>query len=325
MLASISSSESVSVSTATSAASSMRQPGVELVPGEDGLVLEGRPARARTDRVSNRPPVPPGGTGTRCFVLLDQFRRDVVAFQLLDQALEAVAVVEQLELSTSCPPMTMSSSSGKPGMWSFRSQLVRMVSSSRPLGSQPSALRRFSPTAPFTSWRAHQRVQRAEFLEQLHGRLGPDLVDAGHVVDRVAHQGLVIHHQPRRHAELHLDAHRVAPAVVHGVDHGHVLVHQLRQVLVATGDHRDQAALGGHARERADHVVRFHAGNVQHLPSQQLHHLVDRRDLRAQVVGHGRARRLVLGIARRGRWRRARRTRRPRSRRARRAAASASC
>ena len=36
-------------------------------------------------------------------------------------------------------------------MWSFRSQSLWIVSSARPLGSQSSALRRFSPTAPFTS------------------------------------------------------------------------------------------------------------------------------------------------------------------------------
>jgi hypothetical protein len=73
-------------------------------------------------------------------------------------------------------------------------------------------------------------------------------------------------------------------------------VDQLAQVLVAAGDHGVDPALGRHARQRSDDVVGLDARHVQHLPSQQLHHLVDRRDLRAQVVGHRRTVGLVLGI-----------------------------
>ena len=242
--------------------------------------------------------MPPGATRTRCPRCSSTSSGGTSwLLQLLDQALEAVAVVEQLELLDVLPADDDVLQLGEAG------DVVLQVAVGAD-GEQLAALGQpVQRLAQVLAHRAlhfvgarHQRVQRAEFLEQLHGRLGADLVDAGHVVDRVAHQGLVIDHQPRRHAELRLDAGRVAPSVVHGVDHGHVLVHQLRQVLVAAGDHGDQAALGGHARERADHVVGFHAGNVQHLPAQQPHHLVDRLDLRAQVVGHGRARRLVLGI-----------------------------
>ncbi|MNI65250.1 hypothetical protein D3C73_1207450 [compost metagenome] len=46
----------------------------------------------------------------------------------------------------------------------------------------------------------------------------------------------------------------------------------------------------------ADHVVRFHALNGQHRPTQRAHGAVDGFDLRRQVFRHGRTVRLVLGI-----------------------------
>jgi hypothetical protein len=141
-----------------------------------------------------------------------------------------------------------------------------------------------------------QLVQRAVLLQQLDGGLGADLVHPRHVVHRIAHQRLVVHHQRRRHAEFGRHAGHVALAVVHGVDHGDGLVHQLAQVLVAGGDHGVDAALARHAGQRADHVVGLHARHVQHLPAQQAHHFMDRLDLRPQVVRHRRAGGLVLGV-----------------------------
>ena len=143
----------------------------------------------------------------------------------------------------------MSSSAGRPGMWSFRSQSLLDRQQRAALGQPVERLAQVLADGALHLVRArHQRVQRAVFLQQLHGRLGADLVDAGHVVHRVAHQGLVVDHQARRHAELGLDAGDVALAVVHGVDHGDVFVDELAQVLVAAGDHGLDAALGRHAR-----------------------------------------------------------------------------
>ena len=73
-------------------------------------------------------------------------------------------------------------------------------------------------------------------------------------------------------------------------------VDQLRQVLVAGGDDHAVARRGGHARQRADRVVGLDAGHLEHRPAEQAHHLVDRLDLAHQVVGHRRARGLVLRI-----------------------------
>jgi hypothetical protein len=75
-----------------------------------------------------------------------------------------------------------------------------------------------------------------------------------------------------------------------------MLVHQLAQVLVAAGDDHVDALGRRGLRQGGDHVIGLHAGHGHHLPAQQLHHLVDGLDLAAQIVGHGRARGLVLGV-----------------------------
>ncbi len=182
-------------------------------------------------------------------------------------------------------------------MCSASAQSVLIVSSCAALGQPVQRLAQvLADGALDLAGAGDQLLERAVLLQQLDRRLGADLVHAGHVVHRVAHQRLVVHHQPRRHAELGLHAGQVAHLVVHGVDHRDVLVHQLAQVLVAGGDHGADAALAGQAGQRADHVVGLDAGHVQHLPAEQAHHLVDGRDLRAQVVRHRRAVGLVLGV-----------------------------
>ncbi len=139
-------------------------------------------------------------------------------------------------------------------------------------------------------------VERAVFGDPLGGRLRADLLDAGHVVDGVAHQRQVVDDALRRHAELGQHAGHVEPLVAHRVDQRDVLVDQLRQVLVAGGDDHLVAAGRGQARQRADGVVGLDARRHQHRPAEQLHHLVDRLDLPDQVFGHRRALRLVLGV-----------------------------
>ena len=133
-------------------------------------------------------------------------------------------------------------------------------------------------------------------LQPLHRGLRSDLGHAGHVVDRVADQGQVVDDALGAHAELGQHAGLVERLVRHRVDQRDLRGDQLRQVLVAGGDDHPVAAGRGHPRQRADGVVGLDAGHLQHRPAQQPHHLVDRRDLRAQVVGHRRAVRLVLGI-----------------------------
>ena len=143
-----------------------------------------------------------------------------------------------------------------------------------------------------------QLVERAVLLQPLGSGLGAHLADAGHVVHRIAHEGLVLHHLRRRHAKLGRDPGDIAALAVHGVDDGHMLVDQLAQILVAAGDDDLDALRGSHLRQGGDHVVGLDAGHGQDLPAQQLYHLVDGGDLRAQVVGHGRTGGLVLGVER---------------------------
>ena len=139
-------------------------------------------------------------------------------------------------------------------------------------------------------------LERTILGDPLRGRLRPDLLDAGHVVDRVADQRQVVDDALRRNAELGDDAGRVEPFVAHRVDQRDVLADELRQVLVAGRD--DDLVAGGRRglAQGADRIVRLDPGHRQHRPAEQLHGLVDRLDLQRQVIGHGRAIRLVVGI-----------------------------
>ena len=139
-------------------------------------------------------------------------------------------------------------------------------------------------------------VQGAVFLDPFGRRLGADLVHAGDVVHRIPHQREVVDDAVGRHAELGLDAFNVQRFIAHGVDEPHVLVHQLRQVLVAGGDQHAVARGAGPLGQGADRVVRLDAGHLQHRPAQQAHHLVDGLDLPHQVFGHRRTVAFVVWI-----------------------------
>ena len=142
----------------------------------------------------------------------------------------------------------------------------------------------------------HQLVERAVGVEPLGSGLGADLVHAGYVVHRIAHQRLIIDHQRGRHPELGRDARHVALLAIHGVDDGDMRVHQLAKVLVATRNDHALALLCSHAGQGADDVVRFHALDAQHMPAEQAHHLVDRLYLAGQILRHGRTMALVVRI-----------------------------
>ena len=71
---------------------------------------------------------------------------------------------------------------------------------------------------------------------------------------------------------------------------------QLRHVLVAGGDDRRPLQDGGLARQGADDIVRLHAGHEQQRHAHGADDVVNRRDLLAQVVRHGRAVGLVVGV-----------------------------
>jgi hypothetical protein len=77
----------------------------------------------------------------------------------------------------------------------------------RAVGSQSCTLRRFSPddALHLVGVRDHA-LERAVLLDQLARGLRAHLVDARHVVDRVAHEREVVDDALRRHAELRLHA-----------------------------------------------------------------------------------------------------------------------
>ena len=142
----------------------------------------------------------------------------------------------------------------------------------------------------------HDRRQRAVLLQPLGGGLGANLGHAGHVVHRITHQGLVVDHQVRWHAKFGLDPSHVAPAAVHGVDDGDAGVDQLRKIFIAAADgHLDALPSGNHG-QGTDHVVSLHTRHVQNFPAHQPNHLVDGHNLGAQLIRHGRAVALVLGV-----------------------------
>ena len=138
--------------------------------------------------------------------------------------------------------------------------------------------------------------QVAEFLEPLDGGLGAAARHARDIVDTVADQGQVVDDALRRHAELGDDPLPVQALVAHGIDQGDVLSYQLRQILVAGGDEGCQAAGGGAGRQGADDVVGFHFWHRQQRQPQGTDHGVERLDLLPQIVRHGRAMGLVVGV-----------------------------
>ena len=140
-----------------------------------------------------------------------------------------------------------------------------------------------------------QVVDRRVLVEPLRRGLRPDLRHARDVVGGVAHQREVVDDLLGVHVELDLHAGPVERRVGHGVDQRDAVVHQLRHVLVAGGDDHAHAGVGRAAGERADHVVRLDAGHAQQRQPLRLDGGDQRVDLRAQVVGHRRPVRLVLG------------------------------
>ncbi len=142
----------------------------------------------------------------------------------------------------------------------------------------------------------HQVVQRAVLSEPFHRRFRADFLHARYVVYRVAGQRQVIQNALRRHAKFGVHTGNVQRLVVHGVDQNHVLVDQLREILVAGGDDAAHAIPRRLLHQRADHVVGLHAFQHQQVPAGRGDGPVQRFDLTRQVVRHRRTVRLVFGV-----------------------------
>ena len=142
----------------------------------------------------------------------------------------------------------------------------------------------------------HHLLERAVLLEPLRRGLRTDLVDSRHVVHGITDERQVIEHTLGAHAELRLHPRGIEALVRHRVDEGHAVGDELREVLVAGGNHAAQTVPLGLARERADDVVRLHAVDLQQRPARGPYCVEERPDLRAEIVWHGRPVRLVLRV-----------------------------
>ena len=101
---------------------------------------------------------------------------------------------------------------------------------------------------------------------------------------------------PGGDSEPCLDPCFVQDGIVHGVDEDHLTVHELGHVLVVGRDEHPAPAVAGALGEGADDVVRLDPGNAEKGQPLGGDDLVERLDLHAKLVRHGRAVRLVLGI-----------------------------
>ena len=141
-----------------------------------------------------------------------------------------------------------------------------------------------------------QGFEIAIFDDQLGRGLDADARHARHVVGGITRQRLNLDHLLWRHAEFldhlgHADA-----AVLHGVEHRHLVGDELHQILVRGHDGRGGAALAGLSRVGGDQVVGFKAGLFEAGQVECANRLADQRELRNQIVRRRRPVRLVVGI-----------------------------
>ncbi len=138
------------------------------------------------------------------------------------------------------------------------------------------------------------RIEAAEGGDQIPGRLLPYAVNARYIVRGVAGKGEKIGDERGVYAEFSgyfLSFHH---QVLHGVDDGDRIPHELHQVFVARHDKDLRVAALKPAHEGRDHVVRLEAFLFEHGDARFLDDVLYVGELKAQVAGHGRSRRLVF-------------------------------
>ena len=124
------------------------------------------------------------------------------------------------------------------------------------------------------------------------------IASGGDVVDLVAHEREVVDDALGRNAVLFNHAVSVVELGVHRVEKRHVLVDELRHVLVARRDDDFHPFGSPFPGKRRNNVVGFDTGHDEKRPPEIRENLLKGRDLHAQIVGHRRTIRLVLGIHR---------------------------
>ena len=135
--------------------------------------------------------------------------------------------------------------------------------------------------------------ERAVFGDQLAGGLGADAEDAGHVVDRIAHQRQHVAHQFGADTELLLDLGKPDALVLHRVEHidaGRAVRRvdfgdQLHQVLVGTDDGDVPAAFLRAAGIGGDEIVGLQPRHLDAGQAEGAGRVADQRELRLEVFG----------------------------------------
>ncbi len=171
-----------------------------------------------------------------------------------------------------------------------------MVTSSR-LRSAVVAMRlqRFALLGLELAGAREQVVEAAVLRDEIDRALLADARNARHVVAGVADEREHVGHLIRLDAELLHDAALVEPrAVFARIVDANARPHQLKEVLVDRDDGDVEAAVAGPEGERADHVVGLVAGGGDDRDAERFARLVHPLDLLGEIVGHGRARRLVV-------------------------------
>ena len=141
-----------------------------------------------------------------------------------------------------------------------------------------------------------QRFQIAIFDDQLGRGLDADPRHTRHIVGRIARQRLHLDHLFGRHAEFLDHLGDADAAVLHGVEHGHLVGDELHQVLVRGDDGRRSTSLAGLAGVCGNQIVGLEAALLEARQIEGADRLANQRKLRDQVVRRRRPVRLVVGI-----------------------------
>ncbi len=127
-----------------------------------------------------------------------------------------------------------------------------------------------------------------------------DAVNAGNIVDGIAHQREHIAELFGRDTEFFLDLGRAQPHVLHRVEHvdraAMRVADQLHQILVRTDDGDVPAPLRRLDRIGGDDIVGFQPGLFDAWQRERASGVADQRELRAQIFGGIGALGLVFGI-----------------------------
>jgi hypothetical protein len=98
---------------------------------------------------------------------------------------------------------------------------------------------------------------------ELRSTLLADARNPGDVVDAVSHQREHVGNLLRRNPELVSNSFGSETLVLHRVDHGDVVAHELQEILVRGDDENTMAGLDGAPSEGSDEIVSLDSGSLQ--------------------------------------------------------------